>query len=244
MMWVWAMKTRVSSSPFFSTALLLSVLGHALLVLLVPPATSSTLPSIPSATIHVTLASFSLQPDTSTTEQSPAPISEKKMAPKAPSKIKAPSSVAAATEIKTTPPTLLSKNTENQEESSSQTNSAEPIATNTHLGTRGTTSAEGAESIPLPIQPPRFNAAYLHNPKPTYPPQARRRGIEGKVILQVSVSPEGRVLYIHIHQSSGNASLDEAAQSSVMNWRFVPAQQGDTPISASVRVPIIFKLES
>ena len=37
--------------------------------------------------------------------------------------------------------------------------------------------------------------------------------------------------------------LDEAAQKTVRNWRFIPAKRGDTAVQSFVLVPIIFKLE-
>lgn len=91
---------------------------------------------------------------------------------------------------------------------------------------------------------PRFDVAYLHNPKPPYPLLARRRGDEGRVVLRVQVSAAGLAEQVQLHRSSGNDSLDEAALNTVRNWRFVPAQRGDTPVAASVLVPITFKLEN
>jgi protein TonB len=41
------------------------------------------------------------------------------------------------------------------------------------------------------VLPPRFDAAYLNNPKPSYPPLARRLGEEGRVTLRVHVTPDG-----------------------------------------------------
>lgn len=89
----------------------------------------------------------------------------------------------------------------------------------------------------------RFDADYLHNPAPPYPPQARRMGEEGKVILRVEVSAEGRAQNVEIKTSSGSARLDESALRTVRNWRFVPAKRGETAVDSWVLVPIIFKLE-
>ncbi|WP_303785672.1 energy transducer TonB [Azovibrio restrictus] len=94
------------------------------------------------------------------------------------------------------------------------------------------------------VSAPRFDAAYLHNPKPPYPLLARRRGVEGKVLLKVQVSAAGLAEQVQIAQSSGHDSLDEAALNTVRTWRFVPAQRGDTPVAAAVLVPITFKLEN
>jgi protein TonB len=68
-------------------------------------------------------------------------------------------------------------------------------------------------------------------------------GEEGKVILRVVVSPQGNAESVDVKTSSGSTSLDEAAQKSVRNWRFIPAKRGDTAVQSVVLVPIIFKLE-
>lgn len=104
--------------------------------------------------------------------------------------------------------------------------------------------AETGSAQSVSVSAPRFDAAYLHNPKPPYPLLARRRGVEGKVLLKVEVSAAGRAEQVEVAQSSGDASLDEAALNTVRTWRFVPAQRGDTAIAASVLVPILFKLEN
>ncbi|MCX7897218.1 MAG: TonB family protein [Rhodocyclaceae bacterium] len=89
---------------------------------------------------------------------------------------------------------------------------------------------------------PRFDADYLENPRPAYPPLARRMGEEGKVVLRVLVSPEGLPIEISLHASSGSERLDRAAQEAVQRWKFIPARQGEVAVAASVLVPIIFSL--
>ena len=89
----------------------------------------------------------------------------------------------------------------------------------------------------------RFDADYLHNPAPPYPPQSRRMNEEGRVILRVEVSAEGRAENVEIKTSSGSARLDESALRTVRSWRFIPAKRGETAVDSWVLVPIIFKLE-
>ena len=89
----------------------------------------------------------------------------------------------------------------------------------------------------------RFDAAYLHNPRPNYPPMSRRLGEEGKVLLKVRVSSDGRALAVDLEKSSNFTRLDDAALDVVKRWRFVPAKRGDEAIEASVIVPLVFRLE-
>ena len=89
----------------------------------------------------------------------------------------------------------------------------------------------------------RFDANYLRNPAPPYPALSKRMGEEGKVVLRVSVNSQGTADSVEIKSSSGSPRLDESAQKTVRNWKFVPAKRGDTPVQSWVLVPIIFKLE-
>lgn len=108
-------------------------------------------------------------------------------------------------------------------------------------------SAEVASTLPspptLPLVPPRFDAAYLQNPPPAYPALSRRLGEQGRVLLRVLVRPDGVPESVELRQSSGAFRLDEAALEVVRKWRFVPARQGDIPVTAAVIVPIVFSLE-
>lgn len=107
------------------------------------------------------------------------------------------------------------------------------------------------ETKPTPPAPPvaeaisqaRFDADYLRNPAPPYPPLSRRMGEEGKVILRVSVTPQGNADSVEVRTSSGSSRLDDAARKTVFNWKFIPAKRGDTAVHSWVLVPIIFKLE-
>ncbi len=89
----------------------------------------------------------------------------------------------------------------------------------------------------------RFDAAYLNNPKPRYPPISRRMREQGKVMLKVLVTPEGRAGAVEISRSSGFGRLDSAAVESVRKWRFVPAKRAGRTVESWVLIPIVFNLE-
>jgi protein TonB len=96
---------------------------------------------------------------------------------------------------------------------------------------------------PAPIVPPNFNADYLRNPPPVYPPVSRRLGEQGRVVLRVLVDADGNAEQVDVRTSSGSVRLDAAALEAVRRWKFVPAKQGDRAIAAWVLVPISFRLE-
>ena len=101
--------------------------------------------------------------------------------------------------------------------------------------------ANGAGSGMEPIEP-RQPVAYRDNPKPPYPWLARRRSMEGSVVLQVVVDADGLPREITVKISSGHGVLDQAAEQAVQHWRFEPARQGGHPQVATVDIPLVFKL--
>lgn len=95
---------------------------------------------------------------------------------------------------------------------------------------------------PVPFTDAKFDAAYLNNPKPVYPPAARRRGETGTVLLRVQISESGEALMVEVKSSSGSESLDRSARETVAKWKFAPARKGAHPVAAWVIVPIKFTL--
>lgn len=125
----------------------------------------------------------------------------------------------------------------------------ETTASNTPAPAAPTVVSAPPQAAPSPapvaeaVTQARFDADYLRNPAPPYPPLSKRMGEEGKVVLRVLVSPAGGAETVEIKSSSGSTRLDEAALNTVRQWRFVAARRGDTPVQSWVLVPIIFKLE-
>jgi len=78
--------------------------------------------------------------------------------------------------------------------------------------------------------------------KPDYPGNARAKGWEGTVKLQILVNTEGRVEDVRIVSGSGYDELDQAARQAVQSWRFSPALQNGAPVAAWATLPIVFDL--
>lgn len=79
-------------------------------------------------------------------------------------------------------------------------------------------------------------------PQPKYPRMARKRGLEGTVILVVELDAEGKISDVRIQSGSGFALLDDAALSIVEEWRFTPARMGGIAIRSTLKIPILFQL--
>jgi len=99
-------------------------------------------------------------------------------------------------------------------------------------------SAVAPGASPLVLAQP----LYRENPAPEYPPLARRRGLEGTVVLAVQVDVTGRAAEVLVNHSSGQPLLDEAALKAVKSWRFEPGRRGIEPVAMQVLVPVRFGL--
>ncbi len=88
-----------------------------------------------------------------------------------------------------------------------------------------------------------YRSVAFFNPPPVYPLSARRRGVEGQVLLRVRLSAEGRAISVAIQRSSGFADLDKAALIAVERWRFRPAEADGRAVEGVVDVPISFQLQ-
>ena len=80
---------------------------------------------------------------------------------------------------------------------------------------------------------------------PHYPRSARRKGLEGRVVITVTVGPSGKVSQCSVSQSSGHAVLDQSALSAARRHRFIPAKNGlGQPVSVKKLMPFNFRLAS
>ena len=84
-------------------------------------------------------------------------------------------------------------------------------------------------------------AGALFMPAPDYPSSARRRGIEGVVVISVSVLPNGCCADARIVEASGNDALDDAALTAIRKWRYEPHPESEQVLR---RVRFVFKLKS
>ncbi len=87
------------------------------------------------------------------------------------------------------------------------------------------------------IQPPRL----LDEVKPDYTEEARRRGLEGEVVLEIVVRPDGRVGDVRVMKGLGSG-LDQQAVQAVRRWRFAAATRKGQPVAVVVEVAVEFQL--
>ena len=92
----------------------------------------------------------------------------------------------------------------------------------------------------------KYRAIYkigtFNNPHPPYPLVARKKGWQGRLILEVSISEKGKVKKIDIIESSGYEILDSVSKEPLKKWQFKPAMLGNKNIEDKLNIPIKFVL--
>lgn len=87
------------------------------------------------------------------------------------------------------------------------------------------------------IEPPTL----LREVKPLYTEEARRRSVEGNVMLEIVVRRDGSVGDVHVTRSLG-AGLEQRAIDAVRQWRFGPARRQGVAVDVIVEVSVGFRL--
>jgi protein TonB len=82
----------------------------------------------------------------------------------------------------------------------------------------------------------------VHKVNPTYPFRAKRRGVEGKVVVRFLVDKQGLVSEFSVVQAEPEGVFEESALKAVTKWRFEPGMKDKKPVSTWVQVPIRFEL--
>jgi len=128
------------------------------------------------------------------------------------------------------------------------TKAAENFPKNNPRPSPGFSNAVPAADISRPDGAPATAAVkmarplYVKNSVPRYPRRARKKGLQGTVMLEVLVDETGQVKNLRLLRSSGHAILDKAAAASVKKWRFAPGVINGVPAKMWVSVPIRFEL--
>jgi len=102
------------------------------------------------------------------------------------------------------------------------------------------TTVKPAVIVPTRIEP-RIDAQHSHEPE--YPPQSRRLGEQGSVVLDVLVDGDGRVTQTKLVQSCGFPRLDQAALDGVKSsYRFIPGTIDGKPQPMWHRITVNWRL--
>ena len=111
------------------------------------------------------------------------------------------------------------------------------IELNFNLPAPGTDTVPGDAFPGRQPVPPRL----IHREDPEYPPEARKQGVMGTVLLEVLIRGDGTPDIQRVVRSVGYG-LDASAIDAVSRWRFAPALLDGTPIDRTVKIEVSFNL--
>lgn len=126
------------------------------------------------------------------------------------------------------------------------------LATTTGYGTTHSVGAPGVFGPPAAGRGPAPGAGPLRvgggieRPKkirdvvPEYPAIARQAGIQGTVVIDAIIGPDGRVRQATIRES--RPLLDQAALAAVRQWVYTPTRLNDVPVAVIMTVEVRFTL--
>ncbi len=112
--------------------------------------------------------------------------------------------------------------------------------------------AASVAAVRLPEPPPAAQAAVeaetspaeIHNPPPEYPFAARRRGLEGEALVEVSILPDGRCGEARLLECTGSPLFGESALKAVEAWRYRPATRNGRPVESRQTIRFVFRLRA
>ncbi|MDP2097811.1 MAG: energy transducer TonB [Methylobacter sp.] len=98
------------------------------------------------------------------------------------------------------------------------------------------TSVMTEDSVDTPPQP-KSRGRFI------YPASAKKRGVQGFVLLSLLIDVDGSVDKVQVLESSPAGVFDDAAMVGIKSWRFSPAQYQGAPVKVWAKQNIRFSLE-
>jgi Ca-activated chloride channel family protein len=99
---------------------------------------------------------------------------------------------------------------------------------------------DGVEAPKAPLAGGVLNSKALRLPVPNYPAAARNSGAQGRVVVEVTIDEQGKV--IEAHAVSGHAHLQQAAVQAARQARFTPALLSGQPVKVKGTINYLFTL--
>ncbi|KXF83205.1 energy transducer TonB [Enterovibrio coralii] len=99
---------------------------------------------------------------------------------------------------------------------------------------------QAKDNAPVLVDRPTFK---VRPSQPKYPRIAKRKGMQGTVLIEVWLDEQGNQTKQAIVQSSGFEVLDDAAMSAVQKWRFNGHEENGVPLAHRVKIPVRFNLD-
>jgi len=109
---------------------------------------------------------------------------------------------------------------------------------------RGPAVAHNQVASRLPVAGVVFGQAKRKTArKPTYPEALKNQGIEGEVVLLVSIDATGKVTDVKIVRPAPYPEMNESARTSAMAEEYEPATRNGQPVPQTIKYTVSFRLD-
>ena len=103
------------------------------------------------------------------------------------------------------------------------------------------TGGSGGSGLYMPGQLDHLPSV-LRPVKPDYPPDAKKKRIEGRVVVRLIVDSTGRPTECAVHAAEPSGYFEEAALGAARKTRFIPGKKNGRPVRTLVLLPFAFRL--
>ncbi|MDQ3746937.1 MAG: TonB family protein, partial [Acidobacteriota bacterium] len=188
-----------------------------------------TLTTVAAASTTVATSSPASSPAPTTSEPSPTSGSTNLFS--------AANTPATSTNSPTAAPTPQPSNRPTPADSHTATEASEQKPATS--GQKASASEQKAEARPkMPASGGVLNGKALSLPRPVYPASARNAGASGKVVVEVTINEEGKV--VEAHAVSGHPMLQQAAVQAARLAKFSPAMLSGQPVKVTGTISYTF----
>ena len=101
-------------------------------------------------------------------------------------------------------------------------------------------AADDSAAKPRSLPAETMQKHILTKVPPKYPPDAKKAGIQGKVVLDAIIGKTGNVENLKV--LSGPAELQQSALDAVRQWTYRPVMVNGSPIEVETTVNVIYTL--
>lgn len=108
-------------------------------------------------------------------------------------------------------------------------------------GVRGGVAEGAGDDVILKVGGDVKEPVEIQRVQPTYPEEARKNRIQGRVVLQAVIDEQGTVTKVRAIESP-DPMLTEAARDAVKKWTYRPATKKGKPVKVFFTVTVAFKL--
>ena len=97
-----------------------------------------------------------------------------------------------------------------------------------------------ASSKPVPVRPGVMAGNRISGKNPVYPPEAKKKHIQGTVVVKAVISKQGTIESAHV--ISGPKILREPSLKAIRTWRYKPYMIYNRPVAVSTTINVVYSL--